>query len=203
MSPRATMLAGFSRSIACPAKRTEPFAARSTPEIVRLSVDLPAPLEPSTATISLASTARFTPRSTSVSPYLVCRSLMASNGLMSMRCSQFCRRATAEIGLDYNGVRNDLRRRALGDDTAFGEDEHMFGEAHHRLHDMLDHQNRDAASAQTADNRDDISDFRWVQAGQNLVQQQHLWIGCEGARKFEPFAPGDGQRVGRPVKKIA
>src|SRR5262249_42884364 len=156
-----------------------------------------------TATISLASTTRFTPRSTSVSPYLVCRSLMASKGLMAMRCSELCRRAMAEIGLDYDGIRNDLRRRALGDDPAFGEDEHMFGEAHHRLHDVLDHQDGNAASAQIADNWNDISDLRRVEPGQNLVQQQQLGIGCERPRKLEPLAPGDGQRVGRPVKEIA
>ena len=42
--------------------------ARTMPERVRLSVDLPTPLEPSTATISPGSTVRSMPRNTSVSP---------------------------------------------------------------------------------------------------------------------------------------
>jgi hypothetical protein len=54
--------------MAWPAKRMEPRVARSTPEIVRLSVDFPAPFEPSTATISPAATSRSMPRSTSLAP---------------------------------------------------------------------------------------------------------------------------------------
>jgi hypothetical protein len=68
MSPRATIFAGFSRSMAWPAKRMEPRVARNTPEIVRLSVDFPAPFEPSTATISPAPTSRSMSRSTSLAP---------------------------------------------------------------------------------------------------------------------------------------
>ena len=52
--PRATIAAGCSRSIAASKKRMAPRQARITPEMVRLSVDLPAPFEPSTATISPA-----------------------------------------------------------------------------------------------------------------------------------------------------
>ena len=48
-----------------------------------------------------------------------------------MRRSELCRRAMAEIGLDDDGVRNDLRRRALGEDAAFGEDKHMFPPVSH------------------------------------------------------------------------
>ena len=43
-------------------------SSRITPEMVRLSVDLPAPFEPSTATISPAPTLRSTPRRISVAP---------------------------------------------------------------------------------------------------------------------------------------
>jgi hypothetical protein len=68
MRPRATIAAGFSRSIAAPAKRIAPERARTTPEMARLSVDLPTPFEPSTATISPGSTFRSTPQSTSPSP---------------------------------------------------------------------------------------------------------------------------------------
>ncbi len=46
------MTAGRSRSMAAPSNRMAPCEARMTPEMVRLSVDLPVPFEPSTATIS-------------------------------------------------------------------------------------------------------------------------------------------------------
>ena len=60
---------GRSRSIGTPSKRMRALReARMTPEMVRLSVDLPAPFEPSTATISPAPTARSTPRRISVAP---------------------------------------------------------------------------------------------------------------------------------------
>ncbi len=51
-----------------PNSRTSPRAAGSSPTIVRISVDLPDPLAPSTATTSPVRTARSTPRSTSRPP---------------------------------------------------------------------------------------------------------------------------------------
>ena len=50
--PRATIAAGRACSMVAPSKRMLPRQGRMTPEMVRLSVDLPAPFEPSTATIS-------------------------------------------------------------------------------------------------------------------------------------------------------
>src|SRR5215471_2792351 len=150
MSPRETIAAGFSRSIACPAKTIEPFVARSTPEIVRLSVDLPTPFDPSTATISPALTIRSTPCRTSVSPYPACKSPIASSALASMLRSQLCCRTTAEIRLNDERICNNFRRRTLGDDSALGQHKHVFGETHHRLHGMFDHQDRDATAAKIA-----------------------------------------------------
>ena len=62
------MAEGRARSIGSAAKRIAPRHGRSTPEIARLSVDLPAPFEPSTATISPSFTARSMPRRISVAP---------------------------------------------------------------------------------------------------------------------------------------
>jgi len=50
-------------------KRMGTWEARMTPEMVRLSVDFPVPLEPSTATISPSPTVRSIPRRISVEPY--------------------------------------------------------------------------------------------------------------------------------------
>src|SRR4029078_11641682 len=78
----------------------EPLVARSTPEIVRLSVDLPTPFDPRTATISPALTIRPTPLRTSVSPYPAGRSPTASSGSASILRSQLCCRTATEVGLN-------------------------------------------------------------------------------------------------------
>ena len=96
------------------------------PEIVRLSVDLPTPLEPSTATISPAPTSRSMPRSTSVSPYPARRPRTVEQRSLGMRGSEFRRRAVTEIGLDDFCIGGDLRRRAFGDDAALGQHEDML-----------------------------------------------------------------------------
>src|SRR5262249_48811646 len=203
MSPRETIAAGFSCSIACPAKTIEPFVARSTPEIVRLSVDLPTPFDPSTATISPAPTIRSTPCRTWVSPYPACRSPTLSSALASMLRSQLCRRATTEVRLNDQRIRNNFRRRALGNDPAFGEHEHVLGETHHRLHDMFDHQYSDATAAKIADDRPDVTDLGGMEPRQHFIEQKHLRFGSKRTRKFEPLAPGDGQGVGRLVEHLA
>src|SRR6185295_4829454 len=203
MSPRETMPADFSRSIACPANRIKPLVARSTPEIVRLSVDLPTPFDPSTATISPALTIRSTPCRTSVSPYPACKSPTASSGLASMLRSQLCCRTSAEVGLNDERIRDNFCRRAFGDDAAFGQHKHVFGKTHHCLHDVFDHQNGDATTAKIADDRHDVPDFRWIEPRQHLIQQENLGFGSKRTRKFEPLAPGDGQSIGRPVEHFA
>jgi len=68
MSPSATMAGGESRSMRWPSNQISPLRARSRPDSALLSVVLPTPLLPSTATISPGATSRSMPRSTSVSP---------------------------------------------------------------------------------------------------------------------------------------
>src|SRR5215475_6260519 len=120
-----------------------------------------------------------------------------------MRSLQFCCGATAEIGFNDNRVCNDLRRWALSNNVAFGQHEHLLGQAHYRLHDMLDHENGDAAPAQITDDRNDVPDFGRVEPCEDLVQEQHLWLGCKRTREFESLAPGNRQRVSRPSEEIA
>src|SRR5262245_17703487 len=109
----------------------------------------------------------------------------------------------AKIGLDNDGVCNHLCRRPLRDNAAFGQHEHVLGEAHHRLHHVLDHQDRDATTAQITDHWNNVSDFRWIEPGQDFVQQQHFWIGCKRARKLKALAAGNRQGNGRPRKEFA
>ena len=67
--PAATLtVAGRSRSIAVSANRMAPLHGRTRPEMAWFNVDFPAPLAPSTATISPCRTVRSTPRRISVVP---------------------------------------------------------------------------------------------------------------------------------------
>jgi hypothetical protein len=66
----------FSRAISCvgswvmsrPAKAIEPSRARGLPQIVIISVDLPAPFAPIRATISPSPTSMSTPRNAAMLP---------------------------------------------------------------------------------------------------------------------------------------
>src|SRR5262249_10212172 len=123
MRPRATIVAGDSCAIADPLNRMAPRQARLTPEIVRLIVDLPAPLGPRTVTISPECTAKSTPRRISVSAYPACTPVSERSGSgMGVSCGRALRRASAQISLDDALVSCDLCRRAAGNDAALCED---------------------------------------------------------------------------------
>ena len=64
--------------ISLPSKRIVPFFGEIRPEIVRSVVDLPAPLEPISETISPACTAMETPLTAAMLPYETWRSLTSS-----------------------------------------------------------------------------------------------------------------------------
>src|SRR5579872_6999650 len=96
-----------------------PARERTTPEMVRLSVDLPTPLEPRTETISPALTSRLTPRNTSPSPYPANTSRTSRSFSEGIRAPEFGSGAVAEVSLNHPLVGRDLRRTALRDDAAF------------------------------------------------------------------------------------
>src|SRR4051812_35937083 len=115
ISPWETIADGLARSICSPAKRIAPRHGRSTPEIARLSVDFPAPLEPSTATISPGATARSTPRRISVAPYPACRLVMLRMGSAIGGPAHAAGGAVAQIGFHHARILGDLPRRTFGD----------------------------------------------------------------------------------------
>src|SRR5215467_10742172 len=151
MRPRATILAGASRSIDAPLKRMEPRQARTIPEMVRLIVDFPAPLGPKTVTISPACTAKFTPRRISVPPYPACTPVSERSG-SAMRAprgyTSCC--AAAEIGLDNTRIGGNVLHCASRNDSALGENKHVLGERGNRLHHMFRHQDRRATGGKLA-----------------------------------------------------
>src|SRR5689334_5210366 len=84
-----------------------PRRGRSSPATVFSSVLLPAPLGPSSATISPGPTVSDTADSTRMSPYAASRSRMSStHGALLIG---------AEIDVDDGGVRRDRCGRSLGD----------------------------------------------------------------------------------------
>jgi hypothetical protein len=107
-----------------------------------------------------------------------------------------------EIGLHHLWVLRDLRRCALRDYAPFRQNENVLGKRHHRLHDVLDHQDGDTAPAEITDDRDDVADFARVKPGQNLVEQQQLRLGGERTPKLQTFARGDRQGIGGAVEQI-
>jgi hypothetical protein len=62
------MREGDSRSIAAPFMRIVPALGRTSPEIARSIVVLPAPFAPSSVTTSPALTSRLTPRNAVIAP---------------------------------------------------------------------------------------------------------------------------------------
>ena len=66
--PSRTMSCGAVSPISWPSKRIEPSRGGVSPEIERSVVDLPAPLEPISVTISPSSTSSETPLSASMLP---------------------------------------------------------------------------------------------------------------------------------------
>ena len=66
--PSRTMSCGGVSPISCPRKRMEPCRGGVSPEMERSVVDLPAPLEPISVTISPSSTSSEMPLSASMFP---------------------------------------------------------------------------------------------------------------------------------------
>src|SRR5690348_8422109 len=102
------MSAGRARVMSRPSKATRPEKAGNRPQIVLLRVDLPAPLEPSKATISPSFKDKSIPLKTSTRPYPPRR--LAISSMRDLHPS--------EIRLDHRGVRGDFRRRAVRDQAA-------------------------------------------------------------------------------------
>src|SRR5262249_41888657 len=148
-SPRPTIAAGRFPSIAAPAKVIVPRHGHSTPEMVRLRVDLPAPFAPSTATISFALTVRSTPRKISVAPYPVWSPETPRGGSESRvgigpLPGHVARGTVAEVGLDDARIAGDRLWCAFREDASLDQHVTQLCETHHRLHDMLDHHDSDA-----------------------------------------------------------
>src|SRR4051794_40387342 len=130
-----------------PSKRIEPAVAGVRPMIERTVVVLPMPFRPIRVTISPADTASDMPNSTWLSPYRVS---MAST---ARRCSAMSNLLFAKIRAANLGVGADFSGFTRGDDAAIDQHGDAIGEREHRLHVVLDQEDRQLALelAQNAD----------------------------------------------------
>src|SRR3990172_4564445 len=134
--------AGIS-SMRRPSNRIRPWRRRTSPDIARRVVLLPAPLLPIRVTISPGFTSSETPRSAMMPPYPADTSCSESSGaapfpavitLTISRASDFL----TQVGLDNLRVPLHFGRCALGDFFAVVQDCYPFAHAHHDSHLVFD-----------------------------------------------------------------
>src|SRR2546428_9127289 len=153
---------------------TEPRVGRTMPMTHFMSVLLPLPLVPSSATVSPWRIPMETPCSARTAPYPASIPEILSS--------------SAKVGFLHLGVPDDLGRRALADDPAGVEADHALREAHHRLHDVLDHDDGDARLVQLEEDGKHLVDLAARKPGHRLVRDQEARAPRHGARPVEPGA---------------
>src|SRR5262245_25279541 len=117
---------GRTRVMSVPSNRSSPLRQRSRPAMALISVVLPAPLGPITATISPAATSSEASHTAVASPYPTWR-LRASSSI-----------GLPEIDADHARIAHDLARRAERKELALVQDRDPVGELDDRAHQMLD-----------------------------------------------------------------
>src|SRR5881392_2527646 len=150
---------------------TEPRVGRTMPMTHFMSVLLPLPLVPSSATVSPCLIPIDTPWSARTAPYPASIAEILSS--------------SAKVGFLHVGVLDDLGRRALADDPARVEADHALREAHHRLHDVLDHDDGDALGVEAEQDPEHLVDLAARQARHRLVGNQEPRPSGHGARELE------------------
>src|SRR5450432_2911668 len=115
------------------------------PEMARIVVVFPAPLEPIKVTTLPLGTSSEMPCSTSTLPYAACRletvsmPRLALSGRGGARCAMVrIGRNASEIRFDDLGIRLHQRRFFLGNLLAEVEDRDPVGNRHHHVHVVLD-----------------------------------------------------------------
>src|SRR2546427_1828603 len=182
--PMPARSAAGARESDWPLNRTSPLRGGSTPMMQRRVVVLPAPLLPSSVTISLSRTSSASEKSTCTSPYPA--SIPRTSSML-----------LPQIRLDHDRVLHHLARRPRGDQLAGLQDRHVLAEAHHRRHHVLGHEDGDAALvADAADQRHHLPRLHRVDAGDHLVEQERLGDATERAGHLQPLASGEGEAAG-------
>src|SRR5262249_45144118 len=138
-----------------PSRRRLPRRIGSRRASALTSVVLPAPLGPSTETISPTPTRSETSQRAGASPYATWRPAASSMG-------------GSEISGHRLGVAHDLTRCAGGDHLPVVEHDEPITELQHRTHIVLDEQDAGAGSADATDQGQGIFDLRRRQPGEHF-----------------------------------
>src|SRR5438128_2832556 len=142
----------------------------------RSVVVFPAPLLPSSVTISFSFTLSESENSTCTSPY---PALIPRTSSMLL----------PEVSLDHRRVLDDLLRRSGGNQLARVEHHDVLAETHHRSHHVLDHQDGNAALVENApDEGDHVPRLHRVHPRDHLVEQQRLRRARQGPRHLQLLA---------------
>src|SRR5262245_22681949 len=211
-TPWATISCAGSPASEAPSKVSRPARAATRPEITRISVVLPAPLGPTTATASPAATRRSTSQSAVNWPYPAVMPASSSIGsaaaggvaLTPARGGATVRPLPggsrehdllAEVGLDDPRVLGHLARRPLGDLLAVVEHHHAVDHAHERGHDVLDPHDRNAEfTPDPPQHVGGAGHLGGVEAAQALVGEQQHRAGGQGPRQLELLEPARAEQ---------
>src|SRR4029450_2797796 len=185
-SPRSTIRCGLAARRSWPSQRTIPLRGRTRPATQPRRVDLPAPLGPSSATISPGATVTETDESTGTSPYDASRPWISS-----------MRPRRAQVHVDDAWIGGDRRGRAVGDLLARAQHHDAPGGTPQPPPDVLHHQHSQAVGDQPADQVHGRRRLGRVQAGHELVEQQQVGPRGEGAGQLEALAGHQGEGGGR------
>ena len=188
-----------------PRKRTSPSTGRSKPDNARISVVLPAPFAPRTATSSPAAIAR------SRLPHYGCGAIA---GRQRADCHQRLLRnrerlfaaalrllAGAEVGFQHRRIGGHLSGRSFGDLGAGVEHDHMAGDAHHQIHVVLDQDHGHAHGRELAQQRTDRRGILRVQPCRRLIEREYARPDRERAGDFDQPFVDMRERIRRPIER--
>src|ERR1700716_959277 len=97
------------------------------------------------------------------------------------------RMALAQINRRNALVGNDLLDGALRENSAEMQHGNPPGNLPHKVHVVLNRQNRDAAGIQCLDDLTGGKCFGWRHAGGRLIQQEQLWLQADRHADLEPL----------------
>src|SRR5438309_782003 len=185
--PRSTMRWAATLASEAPSQRIPPARGRSRPAMQRISVVLPAPLGPSSATISPTRTSSVAPESARNGPY---------------EASTLSTCSMAEVHLDDGGVGGDGVGPAFGDLLAGAQHDDALRESHQRPDDVLDHQQRHALGLEPSDQRHRRLGLGGVEPGHELVEQQEVRGGGQRTGQLESLLVHQRQ-LGGTTERLA
>ena len=169
-----------------------PADGRTSPMMVFMRVDLPAPFAPTTATSSPSADLDRDPAERVDVPVVDMDGPPDPQHATALR-------GMAEIGLDDALDLLDLLRRPLGNLHAVVEHGHAVRDLHHEVHVVLDQEHGDAPVTDAPDQAVDHLDLLAVEPRRGLVEEKEPRADGEGAGDLEhallPVRQGGGDRL--------